>query len=33
MGIDEVTVRITAWDQRGQLKRVIDEVLPRLAAL
>lgn len=32
MGIDEVTVRITAWDQAGQLKRVIEEVLPRLVA-
>jgi alkanesulfonate monooxygenase SsuD/methylene tetrahydromethanopterin reductase-like flavin-dependent oxidoreductase (luciferase family) len=28
MGIDEVTVRITSWDQFGQLKRVMDEVLP-----
>lgn len=28
MGIDEVTVRITAWDQMGQLERVINEVAP-----
>lgn len=33
MGIDEVTVRITGWDQLGQLQRVIDEVIPRLEAL
>ncbi|RIK42484.1 MAG: hypothetical protein DCC58_10955 [Chloroflexi bacterium] len=30
MGFDEVTVRITAWDQFGQLERVINEVLPLL---
>jgi hypothetical protein len=28
MGIDEVTLRITAWDQLGQLERVIEEVIP-----
>jgi alkanesulfonate monooxygenase SsuD/methylene tetrahydromethanopterin reductase-like flavin-dependent oxidoreductase (luciferase family) len=28
IGFDEVTLRITAWDQLGQLKRVMDEVLP-----
>jgi alkanesulfonate monooxygenase SsuD/methylene tetrahydromethanopterin reductase-like flavin-dependent oxidoreductase (luciferase family) len=28
MGIDEVTVRVTAWDQMGQLERVINEVAP-----
>lgn len=28
MGIDEVTLRVTAWDQLGQLERVITEVLP-----
>ncbi len=28
MGFDEVTVRVTSWDQLGQLRRVIDEVLP-----
>lgn len=33
MGIDEVALRITAWDQQGQLQRVINEVLPRIAAL
>ncbi len=32
MGIDEVTLRITAWDQFGQLRRVLNEVLPRLNA-
>jgi alkanesulfonate monooxygenase SsuD/methylene tetrahydromethanopterin reductase-like flavin-dependent oxidoreductase (luciferase family) len=32
LGFDEVTLRITAWDQFGQLNRVIREVLPRLAA-
>jgi alkanesulfonate monooxygenase SsuD/methylene tetrahydromethanopterin reductase-like flavin-dependent oxidoreductase (luciferase family) len=30
-GFDEVAIRITSWDQKGQLKRVIDEVLPLLA--
>jgi alkanesulfonate monooxygenase SsuD/methylene tetrahydromethanopterin reductase-like flavin-dependent oxidoreductase (luciferase family) len=30
MGIDEVELRCTGWDQFGQLRRVIDEVLPRL---
>ena len=28
LGFDEVTVRITAWDQRGQLDRLIKEVAP-----
>jgi alkanesulfonate monooxygenase SsuD/methylene tetrahydromethanopterin reductase-like flavin-dependent oxidoreductase (luciferase family) len=31
MGFDEVTVRITAWNQMGQLRRVINEVLPHFA--
>jgi len=31
MGFEEVTLRCTSWDQRGQLRRVIDEVLPLLA--
>jgi alkanesulfonate monooxygenase SsuD/methylene tetrahydromethanopterin reductase-like flavin-dependent oxidoreductase (luciferase family) len=31
MGFDEVTLRCTSWDQMGQLKRVIDEVLPAFA--
>lgn len=31
LGFDEVTVRITAWDQMGQLRRVINEVLPHFA--
>lgn len=31
MGIDEVTLRCTSWDQKGQLERLIDDVLPRLA--
>jgi hypothetical protein len=30
MGFDEVTVRVAGWDQMGQLKRVINEVLPRV---
>jgi alkanesulfonate monooxygenase SsuD/methylene tetrahydromethanopterin reductase-like flavin-dependent oxidoreductase (luciferase family) len=30
MGIDEVTLRITAWDQFGQLERVMREVLPHV---
>lgn len=28
MGIDEVTLRITSWDQMGQLERLINEVAP-----
>jgi alkanesulfonate monooxygenase SsuD/methylene tetrahydromethanopterin reductase-like flavin-dependent oxidoreductase (luciferase family) len=28
LGFDEVTVRITAWDQRGQLQRLLEEVAP-----
>ena len=28
MGFDEVTLRCTSWDQLGQLRRVMDEVLP-----
>jgi alkanesulfonate monooxygenase SsuD/methylene tetrahydromethanopterin reductase-like flavin-dependent oxidoreductase (luciferase family) len=28
LGFDETTVRITAWDQRGQLDRLIEEVAP-----
>jgi alkanesulfonate monooxygenase SsuD/methylene tetrahydromethanopterin reductase-like flavin-dependent oxidoreductase (luciferase family) len=32
VGFDEVTVRIAGWDQFGQLKRVLEEVLPRVAA-
>jgi alkanesulfonate monooxygenase SsuD/methylene tetrahydromethanopterin reductase-like flavin-dependent oxidoreductase (luciferase family) len=28
LGFEEVALRITAWDQRGQLKRLIEEVLP-----
>ncbi|HEY1291787.1 MAG TPA: LLM class flavin-dependent oxidoreductase [Chloroflexota bacterium] len=30
MGFDEVTLRMTGWDQFGQLERVTREVLPRL---
>lgn len=30
MGIDEVTLRVTGWDQMGQLQRVIDEVIPHV---
>lgn len=28
MGLNEVALRITGWDQRGQIKRIIEEVLP-----
>jgi alkanesulfonate monooxygenase SsuD/methylene tetrahydromethanopterin reductase-like flavin-dependent oxidoreductase (luciferase family) len=31
LGFDEVTVRITSWDQQAQLKRVMEEVLPHFA--
>jgi alkanesulfonate monooxygenase SsuD/methylene tetrahydromethanopterin reductase-like flavin-dependent oxidoreductase (luciferase family) len=30
MGFHEVTLRITGWDQMGQLDRVMRDVLPRL---
>jgi alkanesulfonate monooxygenase SsuD/methylene tetrahydromethanopterin reductase-like flavin-dependent oxidoreductase (luciferase family) len=30
LGFHEVTLCPTAWDQLGQLTRVIDEVIPRL---
>ena len=30
IGFDEVTLRITSWDQRGQLRRLIDELIPAL---
>jgi alkanesulfonate monooxygenase SsuD/methylene tetrahydromethanopterin reductase-like flavin-dependent oxidoreductase (luciferase family) len=30
MGFDEVTLRVTSWDQFGQLERVMREVLPRV---
>jgi alkanesulfonate monooxygenase SsuD/methylene tetrahydromethanopterin reductase-like flavin-dependent oxidoreductase (luciferase family) len=28
LGFDEVTLRITAWDQHGQLQRLLEEVAP-----
>jgi alkanesulfonate monooxygenase SsuD/methylene tetrahydromethanopterin reductase-like flavin-dependent oxidoreductase (luciferase family) len=30
LGFDEVTLRMTAWDQLGQLERVMRDVLPRV---
>jgi hypothetical protein len=24
------TLRLTSWDQKGQLRRVVDELMPRL---
>lgn len=30
VGATEICLRLTAWDQKGQLKRLVDEVLPRL---
>jgi alkanesulfonate monooxygenase SsuD/methylene tetrahydromethanopterin reductase-like flavin-dependent oxidoreductase (luciferase family) len=32
LGFSEVTLRITGWDQFGQLERVMKEVLPRVLA-
>jgi alkanesulfonate monooxygenase SsuD/methylene tetrahydromethanopterin reductase-like flavin-dependent oxidoreductase (luciferase family) len=32
LGFDEVTLRVTGWDQLGQLERVMREVLPRVNA-
>lgn len=31
-GVQRFTLRLTSWDQKGQLKRVVDELMPRLAA-
>jgi alkanesulfonate monooxygenase SsuD/methylene tetrahydromethanopterin reductase-like flavin-dependent oxidoreductase (luciferase family) len=31
LGFDEVTLRMTAWDQFGQLERVVRDVLPALS--
>src|SRR3954454_16798888 len=33
LGFDEVTVRITAWDQSGQLDRLIKEVAPHFESV
>lgn len=30
VGATEICLRLTSWDQKGQLKRLVDEVLPRL---
>jgi alkanesulfonate monooxygenase SsuD/methylene tetrahydromethanopterin reductase-like flavin-dependent oxidoreductase (luciferase family) len=30
LGFDEVTLRVTSWDQFGQLERVMNEVLPHV---
>jgi alkanesulfonate monooxygenase SsuD/methylene tetrahydromethanopterin reductase-like flavin-dependent oxidoreductase (luciferase family) len=30
LGFDGITLRITSWDQRGQFKRLMEEVLPHL---
>jgi alkanesulfonate monooxygenase SsuD/methylene tetrahydromethanopterin reductase-like flavin-dependent oxidoreductase (luciferase family) len=32
VGFDEVTVRLTGWDQFGQLQRLLNEVLPLVEA-
>jgi alkanesulfonate monooxygenase SsuD/methylene tetrahydromethanopterin reductase-like flavin-dependent oxidoreductase (luciferase family) len=32
LGFDEVTLRLTSWDQFGQLKRVTEDVLPLIMA-
>jgi alkanesulfonate monooxygenase SsuD/methylene tetrahydromethanopterin reductase-like flavin-dependent oxidoreductase (luciferase family) len=32
IGFDEVTLRVAGWDQRGQLERLMNEVLPHVAA-
>ena len=29
-GVQLFTLRLTSWDQRGQLRRVVDELMPRL---
>jgi alkanesulfonate monooxygenase SsuD/methylene tetrahydromethanopterin reductase-like flavin-dependent oxidoreductase (luciferase family) len=31
-GMERITLRLTAWDQRGQLERVVREVLPHVNA-
>ena len=30
-GAQQITLRITAWDQAGQYRRMIEEVLPRVS--
>ncbi|MFQ5830838.1 MAG: LLM class flavin-dependent oxidoreductase [Candidatus Methylomirabilia bacterium] len=30
-GVRRFTLRLTSWDQKGQLRRVVDELMPRLA--
>ncbi|MSQ37239.1 MAG: LLM class flavin-dependent oxidoreductase [Chloroflexi bacterium] len=32
LGFKEVTVRLTSWDQRGQYRRLVEDVLPLLGA-
>ena len=29
-GANGITLRLTSWDQQGQFRRVVDELLPRL---
>jgi alkanesulfonate monooxygenase SsuD/methylene tetrahydromethanopterin reductase-like flavin-dependent oxidoreductase (luciferase family) len=29
-GANGITLRLTSWDQKGQFRRVVDELLPRL---
>ena len=29
-GVQRFTLRLTGWDQKGQLRRVIDELMPHL---
>jgi alkanesulfonate monooxygenase SsuD/methylene tetrahydromethanopterin reductase-like flavin-dependent oxidoreductase (luciferase family) len=29
-GVQQFALRLTAWDQKGQLRRVVDELIPRL---
>ncbi len=31
-GAKAITLRITSWDQKGQLQRLVNEVLPRVHA-
>jgi hypothetical protein len=31
MGIQNIALRCTSWDQMGHLRRVVDEVLPHFA--
>ena len=32
-GAKQITLRLTSWDQRGQYRRMVEEVLPRVGSV